>query len=156
MFPNLNIPAAAARISMTATAYAPNRAPNWWVVGRAVRFAPSLEAGLALIGAQTDTAEALQEAAKRHGWPFATWRTTRVTSAFQLPEENLGRFSPGGEFVVAVVRIEGNRHRRGEHAVYFGELTNGFMRQDHAMARCAELDRLGLSTDLWTTLPTTL
>lgn len=156
MFPPITLPPEVARAAAVPPAYAPSRAPNWWVVARAVRFAPSLAAGLAFIGAPTDTAEALQEAAKRHGWPFATWRTTRVTSAFQLPEENLGRYSPGGEFVVAVVRIEGNRHRRGEHAVYFGELANGFMRQDQALARCAELDRLGLSTDLWTTLPTTL
>lgn len=156
MFPNITIPAAVARTSLSPPTYAPSRPPNWWVVGRAVRFAHSLAAGLAFIGAPADTAEALQEAAKGHGWPFATWRTTRVTSGFQLPEENLGRYAPGGEFVVAVVRIEGNKHRRGEYAVYFGELSNGFMRQDQALARCAELDRLGLSTDLWTALPTTL
>lgn len=151
-----DLPPAAARAAAMPPPHVPRSAPNWWTRARAVRFVPTLEDGLRLIGAPTDGLGDALEAAREHGWSRLTWRTTRVTAGFQLPEENLGRYSPAGEYVVAIVRMDGDRGRRADHAVYFGELELGSMRQDVVMAQCAELARKGLRTDLWICLPTTL
>ncbi len=156
MFPSLTIAEAAARAATVRPVFAPSRQPNWWVPARLVRFVPTTLDGLRLIGAPTDNLEALEEAAKAYGWPCLTWRTTRLTAGFKLPEESLGRYAPAGDFVVAIVRMEGNVHRRGEHAIYWGELDRGSMRQEEVRAQCNELETRGLSTDIWRPLPTTL
>jgi len=156
MFLSPSIADAAARAAVASPAFGPARAPNWWVPARLVRFVPTMADGLRFIGAPTDSLEALEEAAKTHGWPCLTWRTTRLTKGFKLPEESLGRYAPVGDFVVAIVRMEGNVHRRGEHAIYWGELDRGSMRQEEVRAQCNELETRGLSTDIWRPLPTTL
>lgn len=152
----IDLPPDVARAAAAPPAYGPIRPPNWWVPGRVVRFVPTMAEGMRLIGAPVEDLEAVELAAAAQGWPCVTWRTTRVTAGFQLPEEALGRFAPAGDFVVAVVRMENTTYRRGEHAVYFGELDRGSMRHDAVRAQCSELEAIGLSTDIWRPLPTTL
>ena len=156
MFPSIARSPVVSRAAAIPPPVAPRRAPNWWVPGRVVRFVPTMVDGLRLIGAPTEGLEAVEQAAAAHGWPCVTWRTTRLTAGFHLPEESLGRYAPAGDLVVAIVRMEQTTHRRGEHAIYFGDLDRGSMRQDAVRMQCSELESIGLASDIWRPLTTTL
>jgi hypothetical protein len=123
--------------------------PNHWVPARAVLFLPR----------QMDPtiAKLLREADPqliRMGWTHQTWRTARADGRLSLPEKWVGRATPDGECVVAVLPLRDTRLRQPGFAAFLGEVVQGSASRDAVLAHCAELEDLGLRSDLWVPLPT--
>lgn len=149
MLPLLSVPPLGPPLRRSTPSAKPLAPPNHWVPARAVLFLPhQVDPTIAKLLREADPQLA------RVGWTHQTWRTTRADQRLSLPERWVGRPTPDGECVVAVVPLQGTRLRQPGFAAFLGEVAQGSASRDAVLAHCTELEGLGLSSDLWIPLPT--